>query len=411
MMRGLALGAVVLVGVVTARGAHAQAHTEKSACASPVVSGSGNYGPLVAAQNDFAFRLLQRLTAQNPAGNTFFSPTSIAMALTMAYDGAAGSTRTAMARTLGLAGITPAQARSQAPGLLEALQPAGGAGLSIANSLWAQRDAALRSAFIRHAQTSYGATVRRIDLHAPSAPATINAWVSCATSGKIPSIIGTIPLQTMLYLINAVYFSDSWFLPFSTASTRVQTFTTGTGARLQVPMMTASGPSWYYKGPTFQMLALYYHHTRYMMLILLPSQGTSLRSFTSGITAARWSRWVGHLARIPGTISLPRMSVRTNYALIPTLTAMGMGNAFGDNADFSGMCVQPCKISEVRHKAFLKVDEKGTVAAAVTSVGVEPTMVMPSQFSMIVNRPFVAGIYDTRTGAVLFAGAVNNPAG
>jgi serpin B len=73
--------------------------------------------------------------------------------------------------------------------------------------------------------------------------------------------------------------------------------------------------------------------------------------------------------------------------------------------------VQPCRISDVRHKAFLKVDEKGTIAAAATSVGIEPTAVQVPQFTMTVNRPFVTGIFDRRTGANLFVGAINNPKG
>lgn len=403
--------AILLVGVVTAHGAQAQKPALAPSCSTPAVSGNGSYSPLVAAQNGFGFRLLKRLTAQSTSGNTFISPTSIAIALEMAYDGAAGSTRTAMAKTLGLQGMTPAQVRSQAPGLLEALQPAHGSGPFIADSLWAQRNVAFRSAFIRHTRFSYGATVRRIDLRAPSASATINAWVNCATKGKIPSIVGRIPPQTMLYLINAVYFSGAWQRPFNASNTHTQPFTTGPGETLKVPMMTESGPLWYDKGPDFQMVGLDYTHTRYMMVVLLPNQGTSLRSFTAGITAVRWSGWVGHLERLPGTLFLPRISLRTDYALIPTLTAMGMGNAFSDSADFSGMCVQPCKISDVRHKAFLKVDEKGTIAAAATSVGIEPTAIQVPQFTMTVNRPFVAGILDRRTGATLFLGAINNPRG
>jgi serpin B len=405
------VAAVLLAGVVTAHGAQAQKPALAPSCSAPSASGSQNYGQLVAAQNGFGFRLLKHLTAQNPSDDTFFSPTSVAIALGMAYDGAAGSTRAAMARTLGLVGMTPAQVRSRAPGLLEMLQPANGAGPFVANSLWAQRGTALRSAFIRHARSSYGATVRRIHLHAPSAPTVINSWVSCATRGRIPSIVDTIPPQTMLYLINAVYFSGAWQRPFTASNTHTQTFTTGAGGTLQVPMMTETEPLWYYKGRNFQMIALYYTHTQYMMVVLLPNRGTSLRSFAAGITAARWSRWIGHLELLPGTLFLPRISVRTDYGLVPTLTAMGMGNAFSDRADFSGMCVQPCRISDVRHEAFLKVDEKGTIAAAATSVGIEPTAVQVPQFTMTVNRPFVTGIFDRRTGANLFVGAINNPKG
>jgi serpin B len=112
-----------------------------------------------------------------------------------------------------------------------------------------------------------------------------------------------------------------------------------------------------------------------------------------------------------GTLSLPHISLRTDYNLIPSLTALGMGIAFTDSANLSGMCVQPCAISEVRHRALLTVNEQGTVAAGVTSVGVVPTSIQVPQFTMSVDRPFVVAIADRSTGAVLFAGAVNNPKG
>jgi serpin B len=176
-------------------------------------------------------------------------------------------------------------------------------------------------------------------------------------------------------------------------------------------MMTETGTYPYYRASTFTMVGLPYTGNRFMMYVLLPNDGVSLRSISSGLSAARWSRWTGQLTVSQGTLSLPRFSLRTDYSLIPPLSAMGMSAAFGDSADFSGMCVRPCRISEVRHKAFLAVNEKGTVASAATSVGVEPTAALNPTFSMVVNRPFLVTIADRRTGAVLFAGTVNNPKG
>lgn len=404
------LAAVLLAAILTTRGAGAQTSAAGPACNAATPSGTGTSTGLVAAENGFGFRLLRTLAARDPSANTFLSPTSVATALGVAYDGARGDTGAAMARTLGLSHLSQAKIRAQAAALLGSLRPTGGAGLVIADSLWAQQGTGFRSAFIKHARSSYGATVRRIDLRAASAPATINAWVSCATRGKIPSIVGPIPPQTILYLINAVYFRDSWAHPFSQALTKTGTFHAPGGA-VQTPMMTQTSTFGYYQAPTFQMVSLPYAHPRFSMVVLLPRSGTSLPSVLNGITDRTWNRWLAQMKGQEGTLSLPRISLRTDYNLIPPLASLGMGNAFSESANFSGMCVQPCAISEVRHKALLQVDEKGTIAAGVTSVGVEPTAIQTSRFSMTVDRPFLIAITDRTTGAVLFAGAVNTPKG
>lgn len=401
---------ILLAGSVTAGGAHARGAAPGASCSAAAVSSEGSSRALVASQNGFGFRLLRNLVARDPSADTFLSPTSVAIALGMAYDGARGATATAMAHALGVSHLSQATVRAQAAALLSALRPTGGSGLAIANSLWAQQGTGFRSAFLHHARSKYGATVRRIDLHAASAPGTINSWVSCATRGKIPSIVGPIPPQTILYLINAVYFSDSWAQPFSRANTKTETFHAPGGA-VQTPMMSQTSMFGYYQAPSFQLVSLPYKHPRFSMLVLLPGSGASLRSFVNGITASAWNRWLGQIKTEEGTLVLPRISLRSEYDLIPPLASLGMGNAFTDSANFSGMCVQPCAISEVRHRALLQVNEKGTVAAGATAVGIVPTAIQTSQFSMTVDRPFVIAITDRTTGAILFTGVVNNPKG
>lgn len=410
--RPVILALAIAAMALTARGARADAHV-RAACSPATGSTSGRYADLVADQNGFGFRLLRTLARGN--GNTLISPVSIATALDMAYDGARGGTETAMAKTLGVRGLTPDKTRAQAAALLSALRPRGSDGLFMANSLWAQRELAFQPLFMQHVRTSYGATVRRLDLHSPSAPATINAWVSCATRGKISSIVDSIPAQTVLYLINAVYFRGSWDHPFNLSRTRPRTFTTGSGAMVKAPTMRTTGSFGYEQVAGSQMAVMNYVGSKFAMVILLPNRGKSLRSVTAGLTESRWTDLLGHIKAGYGTIFLPRFSLVSDYNLIPPLSALGMGSAFADSADFSGMCIQPCKISSVRHRALLSVNEKGTIGAATTAVGVVPTISVnsppPIPFVMVVNRPFIAAVLDRGTGGVPFIAAVNDPRG
>jgi serpin B len=88
---------------------------------------------------------------------------------------------------------------------------------------------------------------------------------------------------------------------------------------------------------------------------------------------------------------------------------MGMGTAFTSRANFSGMCIGPCRLSQARQKTFLNADENGTTAAAATSIGVSPTATQQTTFTMVVDRPFLLSIQDASTGSILFFGAVNQP--
>jgi serpin B len=107
---------------------------------------------------------------------------------------------------------------------------------------------------------------------------------------------------------------------------------------------------------------------------------------------------------------MPHFSIQNVYQLKNALSGMGMAKAFSRRADFSGMCMVPCALSEVRHKTYLAVNERGTVAAAATSVGISESATSPNKFDMIIDHPFFVSIQDSVTGAVLFTGLVANPA-
>jgi serine protease inhibitor len=374
------------------------------------------YGPtglsaaaLARADNQFGFSLFRTVFATQTRANVILSPLSASLALQMAYDGARGATAQGMARVLGVQ-AGQSQVRSAAHTLLASLVTSGGSdGLRVANSLWGRSGVPFRIPFLQHARSSYKARVDALDFTSPTAPATINAWVKSATNGKIPSIVDRIPPDLILYLINAVYFHASWARPFSPAATHSHTFTTGAGAT-QVQMMSEQGTFPYVKLANAEVITLPYKGGRYSMNVVLAAAGVSLQSLAHTLTPGVWKAWTTRTRSAYGSVSLPRFSLTNDHQLVAPLARLGMGSAFSQTADFAGMCLQPCRLSQARQKTFLNLDENGTTAAATTLIGVSPTATQQSSFSMVVDRPFFLSIEDVSTGSILFFGAVNRPA-
>lgn len=408
------------------------APTSTAACSPAAPAPAGGTGaPLTASGTDFGFAAFHRLFASAPRGNTFISPISISLALEMVYEGARGNTRASMARVLGIGRLTPLQVNRDAAALISALQrgepgkTSRGPGypatpptqLRIADSIWSRSGIPFQQSFLDMAQRYFDARASSLNFDSPDAVKTVNAWVSCATRGKITSIVSSLRAAIML-LINAVYFQGSWTNPFNVRDTHQQPFTLASGRSITVPMMHLGGrvPSFfpYYAGKDVQVVELPYGLSRrFSMVIVLPHRGTSLAQFAPRLTRSNWGYWIKKMGNVyqHGILAMPRINVTYGQDLKRALVAMGMGTAFSPHADFSGLCTIPCKITHVLHKTFLHVDEKGTTAAGVTAVeiggggGFPP----PHPFHMTVDRPFFLGIRDGRSGAVLFLGAVNRP--
>lgn len=365
------------------------------------------------ANNAFAFKLLAHVWGAGSPRNTVVSPLSVASALAMTTNGAQGATAEAMAKALGASGVALAQLNDAHAALAAQLRgPGGGTRLDIANSLWARQGVTFKPDFLERVRAAYDAQSTSLDFGAPGSAKAINDWVSGKTSGKITDLIESIPPEAVLYLVNAIYFKGAWSVPFDKARTADKPFTSDSGQTKQVPMMQRAGRMPYVKGDGFQAVALPYADNRLQMLIVLPDRDSSLKAFQAVLTPDNWDRWTRALQQTEGELALPRFKVEYGATLNEALKVLGMGIAFDPGrADFRGMADAPLFISEVKHKAFIDVNETGTEAAAATSVGVSVTSIREANpaFSMVVDRPFFFAIRDTRTQAILFAGTVNQP--
>jgi serpin B len=367
---------------------------------------------LITSQNRFAFKLFTTLAERERGNNVFISPASVALALALAANGARGATWRAIAQALELGDLdldTLNRANAELMDALNHLDPQ--IKLAVANSLWVRNDIALDSEFLRRCQTFYGAEVANLNFADPKSVSIINDWVNRQTNGKIERIVDRIGRDALLFLINAIYFKGNWARQFDPRLTETGTFTPLTGQSKSHPMMSQHGTYRYYASNEFQAISLPYSNERVTMDIFLPTQRSSLAAFCQALSSAHWQRWQAHFAKTEGSIELPRFKLTYETSLNDTLKALGMDIAFGSAADFSGMCrSDKVHIDEVKHKTFVEVNEAGTEAAAVTSVGMIRASFMPTKtFRMIVDRPFFCAIRDTQTNALLFMGAIVDP--
>ena len=369
---------------------------------------------LTAATTRFSFKLYKQIREPR-SQNTFVSPASVMLALAMTYNGADGTTREAMAKTLEVDGMSLDEVNRAFGDLKSALTPNDPkVQLTIANSLWARNGFTMKPAFIERNKQHYGAEVTNLDFGSPAATDTINSWVKKNTGGKIEKIVDQIRDGEVLFLINAIYFKGQWSVEFKKENTQPDAFRLAGGEQKQLPMMSQSGSYLYYKGDNFQSVALPYGKGDVNMYIFLPDEQTSLDRFEQDLTPENWDRWMNSFGFGPGEIKLPRFKVEWEATLNDALTALGMAEAFdGGRANFSQIApVTPGNrlyITEVKHKSWCEVNEEGTVAAAATSVGIRLTSAPPPPFSMKVDRPFFFAIRDRVSGVVLFMGSVTNP--
>jgi serpin B len=369
---------------------------------------------LASANTRFGIKLFSQIVKQDQAKNVFISPASIAIALAMTYNGAAGDTQKAMAQTLELNGMSLADVNTAYAAFRTSLINADPkVQLSIANSLWFRQGANLNDGFLQRNELYYRAQVQGLNFADPSAAGTINSWVSQNTNGKIPKIVDQIPANMMLYLVNAIYFKGDWTRQFDKSKTSDQPFHLLDGSTKPVPLMTQGGKFTYLRNDSFQAVSLPYGDGRLSMVVFLPAMDSSLQTFEQTLTETNWQTWISQFHNAEGTLKLPRFSMDYELNLNETLKTLGMGTAFDSKvADFSAMSgSERFYVSEVMHKTFLEVNEEGTEAAAATSVGMGTTAMLPGEtkFNMVVDRPFFIAIRDTATDAVLFMGAVIQP--
>ncbi|MEC4984608.1 MAG: serpin family protein [Oscillatoria sp. PMC 1068.18] len=350
-------------------------------------------------------------------GNLFFSPYSISTAIAMTYAGARNETATEIARVMHFS-LKQERLHPTFGMMLANFQSELGSQLSIANGLWGQKGYGFLDQCIELIKNNYKAPIAEVDFTTDTEEVQqkINDWIAQETENKITDFIseGALSSETRLVLTNAVSFQGSWEFPFEESLTTEEPFTLASGEKVSVPMMHHPGLSFvsYADLPELKILELPYLGSRLSAIALLPKQPNGLAQLEAKLTPENLNQWLSALAESPPDtkieVWLPKLKISSELNLKRTLSAMGMEQAFNEQADFSGFNgQQDLYLSHAVHKAFVRINEVGTEAGVAS--GMMGTTRGGVQGSFRGDRPFIFLIRDHVSESILFLGRVVNP--
>lgn len=385
-----------------------------AATPAPIAS-AGAASDAASASNAFGAELHGQLS--KTTGNLFYSPSSVALALAMAREGARGATATEMDAVLHLTGRGPG-----AMGALGAIAASGDGKtapeIRVANRLWADGRVGLDPAYVAVTKSAYAASAQSVDFMRAPEPSrlAINGWVAGETHDKIRDLLpqGSITPDTRLVLTNAIYFKGAWQTTFDPKSTAPAPFYVSPSSSPSVPLMYLSASVRSGESNGAQVFELPYARPKDQpgasMIVVLPKDRDGLPAVEAAVVQKGFAPFVGALgASQRADVWLPKLKMTLSFELGAPLAAMGMKTAFSDAADFSGIAKGGgLSISRVIHKAFVEVDEKGTEAAAATAVVISITSAQVHP-TFRADHPFLFFVRDDRTGAIVFVGRVSDP--
>jgi len=364
---------------------------------------------VVKSNNKFAFKIYSELLKKE--GNIFISPTSILFCLSMIYNAADGKTKEEMEKVLEFTGSSLDEINKANNTLMRQLSNVdAGVKLNIANSLWGNKSLEFSNDFKKNMSDSYKAEISSLDFSSKKSVDVINEWVKNSTNSKISKIIDSLSEQDLLVLINAIYFKGTWTNKFEKALTKDMSFKGGTKTK-DVPMMSNFDDYRYFNDAGLQGIELPYGKENISMFIFLPGEGQGIGDLNKNMTSEKLTELIGKLKKKKGKITMPKFKLEYEASLNDALSTIGMSDAFSDSANLSKLFAKPVtnsKISQVKHKTFIDVNEEGTEAAAVTAGTVTATSVMlPEEpFEMNVDSPFFYVIRDKSTQSILFMGSI-----
>ncbi|NLW12694.1 MAG: serine proteinase inhibitor [Clostridiaceae bacterium] len=292
-----------------------------------------------------------------------------------------------------------------------------GAQLSLANSIWFDQEFIPDTSFLQTNADYYAAEARKLDFKDAETIEIINKWVSDATKEKITEIIDEIDPSVFMYLINAVYFKADWEQQFEKTDTYERIFNSPDGEK-SVDFMHRLGSILDISADDASGVALPYVDTDYMFFALIPDDASVtaekwLQTQPEDMTFASIHQRISFADESMINLALPRFEATYEDSLKDDLSLLGMEIAFTPGgADFTKMQETGGKdiyIGDVKHKTFIRVDEKGTEAAAVTSVEMRVTSMPSYDKEIIFDRPFIYGIMHMPTGVPLFTGVMEDP--
>ncbi|MBE0677053.1 MAG: serpin family protein [Bacteroidales bacterium] len=367
----------------------------------------------IASGNEFGIELFTRVASGEPE-NLMLSPLSASTALTMLLNGCDGDTYEQLKGTLKFpADLTISDINEAYNSLITQLLEADPkVTFSLANAVFYRNEFSVKPAFLSIMNVDYDAYLRGLDFSLTSALTTINKWASDNTNGKIPKVLDEISADAVMFIMNALYFKGDWSFQFDKTKTQDRPFFPESSGQINVSTMNGEVGAKVVSGTGFAAIEMPYGRTNFTMIAIVPEG--ALTGFMSGFNYLLWSDITGDLDELDEfgktVVYMPKFTFDYETFLNQQLQAMGMTDAFDPSlADLSGISDANIYVSFVKQNTFVAVDEEGTEAAAVTTIGVEVTSFPPQPRQFIIDKPFIFAIRERTTNTLLFIGQVVNP--
>lgn len=368
--------------------------------------------------NRFGVSFYMEAASGNLHKNLMLSPLSASAALTMLLNGANGDSYTQIRDMLGY----PAHLdivdinRVYRDLVRQLLQADETVKLSLANSVFYHHAFQVKQPFTAALKADFEALVKDLDFSDPASVDVINKWASDNTNGLIDHILDELHPDLVMVLMNAIYYKGSWTNKFDEASTRPRSFTFTDGTRADVPTMSGEVSARTTAGDGYRVVELPYGRRNFSMVIVIPDTH-EFASFMNTFDGDEWLEVTRRLGSsnewVAADVYLPKFSYRTqSFFLNETLQTLGMHDAFSPGAaDFSAISETPVFVGFVKQDSYIDVNEEGTEAAAVTTIGIRVTSVNPEPVkpTFVIDRPFLYGIRERTTNTLLFMGHVVDP--
>lgn len=364
---------------------------------------------MISQSNQFGIDLFRSVSSGTDE-NLMLSPLSASTALTMLLNGCQNETYNQIHQMLGYSDMTLYEVNESYQSLVSQLLAADpDVQLALANAVWYRHSFEVKPPYLDAMDKSFDAHIEALDFSTQAALGKINQWANDNTFGKIPKVLNEISPDAVMFLMNALYFKGIWTYPFKENQTTMEPFYPETGNPVTVSTMHGLIPARSYIADNFQAIELTYGRTNFSMVVIMPFNGFS--QFVNNFSYGLWDSITSSFNPAIGTneldVAFPRFKFSYEKILNDQLNALGMTDAFNPLlADLSGISDDDIFVSFVKQNTFVDVNEKGTEAAAVTTIGIDVTSA-PGPF--MVNKPFIFAIRERTTHTILFIGKVTLP--
>ncbi|MDT8719256.1 serpin family protein [Clostridium sp. 19966] len=361
--------------------------------------------------SNFSINLFKK--SYNKQENSLISPVSIYMALGMTENGAAGDTLKEFENLLGAENMSSSQLNLYYHSLMGKLTNEKEGKVSIGNSIWYSKakNLTVKKKFLQSAADYYNAEAYKSDFESDNTIKDINNWVKKNTGNQINKIVDKIDKNTVMYLINTIYFDEKWQQPYKKEDVNTGTFRLEEGTDKSVKFMNSEEYQ-YLNDDKVQGFIKEYKGGKFSFVALLPNEGISLENYLSSLTGEDFIKLINNGVQTAISVKMPIFEADYSLELADSLKEMGLKLCFdSNNADFSNMGSSSegnIYVSNILHKAFISVNTDGTKAAAATKVEMK-SGAAPLMKSIILNRPFLYAVIDNETKLPLFVGTMMRP--